>query len=144
MKELQDAVYNRIVELSEQGDQLAEKMKLDEAILKYQQALELLPEPIYLWEASTWLFAAIGDAYYFSEQYNGGLNAFLEAQKCPDALDNPFICMRIGECFYEIGNFEKAESYLLGVYMLDGKEVFLEEEPKYWNFLEKRIAKQPE
>ena len=90
---------------------------------QYQQALKLLPEPIYLWEASTWLFTAIGDAYYFSEQYDRGLNAFLEAQKCPNALDNPFICMRIGECFYEIGNFEKAESYLLGAYMLDGKEV---------------------
>lgn len=79
-----------------------------------------------------------------SEQYDRGLNAFLEAQKCPDALANPFICMRIGECFYEMGNFEEAESYLLGAYMLDGKEVFLEEEPKYWSFLEKRIAKQPE
>ena len=51
--ELNDLVYKKIVKLSEQGDELADNFKYDKAILKYEQALNLLPKPIYNWEAAT-------------------------------------------------------------------------------------------
>lgn len=42
--ELNDLVYKKIVKLSEQGDELADNFKYDKAILKYEQALNLLPK----------------------------------------------------------------------------------------------------
>lgn len=65
--ESDDLIYNKITDLSEQGDRSAEKFKLEEAISKYEQALELLPKPIYIWEAAAWLYAAIGDAYLIED-----------------------------------------------------------------------------
>ena len=70
--ELNDLVYKKIVKLSEQGDELADNFKYDKAILKYEQALNLLPKPIYNWEAATWLLTALGDVYE--------LNNFKQAQ----------------------------------------------------------------
>ena len=84
--ELNDLVYKKIVKLSEQGDELADNFKYDKAILKYEQALNLLPKPIYNWEAATWLLTALGDVYYLNDKYETSLNYFLEAEKCPGGL----------------------------------------------------------
>ena len=78
--ELNDLVYKKIVKLSEQGDELADNFKYDKAILKYEQALNLLPKPIYNWEAATWLLTALGDVYYLNDKYETSLNYFLEAE----------------------------------------------------------------
>ena len=137
--ELNDLVYKKIVKLSEQGDELADNFKYDKAILKYEQALNLLPKPIYNWEAATWLLTALGDGYYLNDKYETSLNYFLEAEKCPDGLDNPFIYVRIGECFYELNNFKQAQDYLIRAYMLDGEEVFSDADPKYLNYIKALI-----
>ena len=133
--ELNECVYKKIEELSKEGDLLLENAKAEEAIAKYKQAIELLPSPVYIWEAATWLFTAIGDAYFMSKHYDLGLNNFFEAQKCPEGFGNPFIYLRIGQCFFEIKKHEKATQYLLQAYMLDGEDVFTDSDPKYLEFI---------
>ena len=129
---MEDEIYDRIVELCEEGDELVEEDCYPEAIIRYEAALELVPNPKYIWEASTWIYTALGDVYLLQSQFQEALNQFQEALKCPDAIGNPFIQLRIGQCFFELEDIMKAREFLLKAYMLDGTEVFEDEEEKYF------------
>ena len=133
--ELNDKTYNEIVTLSEQGDELVDCKELLEAIEKYNNALELLPNPKYIWEASTWIYTAIGDTYFLNNQFQEALDFLFESLKCPDGLENPFVLLRIGECFYELKGFDKAKEYLLQAYMYDGMDIFEGEDVKYFDVI---------
>jgi tetratricopeptide (TPR) repeat protein len=133
--ELNNEVYNIITKLSKQGDELADKEQFEAALYAYNKAFEKIPEPVYNWEAATWLLTAIGDMYFQLQKFDKSIDCFLEAQKCPNGIGNPFICVRIGECFFEQNNARKAKEYLLQAYMLAGEEVFADANPKYLEFL---------
>ena len=60
---MEDEIYDRIVELCEEGDELVEEDCYPEAIIRYEAALELVPNPKYIWEASTWIYTALGDVF---------------------------------------------------------------------------------
>jgi len=137
--ELEDKLYEKIVEWSEDGDAMLEEEDFDGAIEKYQSALELLPEPKYDWEAGTWLYAALGDANYLSSRYSEAEGYLQEALKCLDGLGNPFILLRLGECYYELDNMEKAKEYLLQAYMCEGEDIFEDEEEKYFDAVKDMI-----
>lgn len=138
--ELANDIYHKVIALSIQGDQLAAEGFFAAAVTRYEQALGLLPEPISRWEAAAWLYVAIGDAYYWNGQYDMGLHAFFTAQKDSDDPWNPFLCARIGECFYERKQFQKAQEYLLRAYLLDGTDVFSDVDAKYLHLIEPLIA----
>lgn len=137
--ELEDKVYEKIVKLCERGDFLAEQEKYDEAVKIYLEALELVPFPKEDWEASTWIYTAIGDSYYMNENYEEAVEYFYDAMNCPDGITNSFILLRQGQAMYELKSFEKAKEFLLRAYMLDGKEIFKSEEKKYFKFLKKNV-----
>jgi len=136
--DLEDNIYQQIIQLSEQGDELAESSAFLQAIEKYKKAFSLLPDPKDQWEACRWLKVAIGDAYYLKEEYQKAYILFQESINCPDAIGNPFIYLRTGQCLYNIGDKKKAIDALLRAYMLDGEEVF-EEDQKYLTFLRSEI-----
>ena len=129
--ELNDKVYDEIKQKCARGNELADSEQYQEALTEFSKALELLPKPDYMWKAATWLYGAIGDMYFQLNDYSASLDCFMKAQKCPDGMGNPFICVRIGECFFELGNIEKAKQYLMQAYMLEGEEIFLDADPKY-------------
>ena len=60
---------------------------------------------------------------------------FSEALKCPEGLGNPLINLRMGQCYYELGNYGSAKGYLLKAYMVEGKEIFEGEDDKYIKFV---------
>jgi tetratricopeptide (TPR) repeat protein len=135
-EELPDEIHRRITELSEAGDALANESHYEHAIRLYKEALQLLPEPKDRWEAGTWLLVAIGDALYYQGGFNEAHTYFRAAQKYPDGLENPLIFLRIGECLVEMGNDEdEAADALMRAYMLEGAEIFENEDPKYLRFL---------
>jgi Flp pilus assembly protein TadD len=68
MAELDDEIYGRITELSDEGNELAEDDNFEAAVAKFSEALELIPAPKTDWEAATWLYASIGDMYYSLEK----------------------------------------------------------------------------
>lgn len=137
--ELSNRLYSRIQKYCALGDELIEKGDFDEAIQTYNKAKDLLPEPIYDWEAATWIFVAIGDAFYLSFRYQDALNNLQEAQKCYGGIGNPFILLRIGQCYYELNSVENAKKYLLQAYMIEGEEIFKNEEDKYFNIVRRDI-----
>jgi len=140
--ELPETIHKKIISLSKEGDAFAEKAKYREAIKKYIEAFQLLPEPVEQWDACTWLLAAIGDANFLSKDYEHARLALSDAMRCPNAIGNPFIHLRLGESQFELGNKKKAADELARAYMGAGKDIFKEEDPKYFEFL-KTVLKPP-
>lgn len=137
--ELSNQLYSRIEKYCALGDELIETGDFDEAIQNYNMAKGLLPEPVYDWEAATWIFVALGDAFYLSFRYQDALNNLREAQKCYGGIGNPFILLRIGQCYYELNDMENAKKYLLQAYMVEGEKIFENEDCKYFDVIRGKI-----
>ena len=140
MKELSDVILDRIDAICEEADLLFEEEKSEEAIAKYQEALTLLPEPLEEYEPSAWLISSIGDVYFFDEEYEKAVAQFEHAMTCIDSEDNPYLLLRAGQCYFELNQMQEAEDALHEAYLIEGEEIFEEEEPKYWEFLKSKIT----
>lgn len=133
--ELEQRVYEKILSLCELGDSLVDKSNYDEAISKYLEALALVPVPKDIWEASTWIYTAIGDTCFIKGDYQKAKDFMYDAVNCPDGFSNPFILLRLGQSLQESGDNEKAKEYLLRAYMLEGHKIFEDEDDKYFNLI---------
>ena len=136
-EELDQAIYEQVTDLSECGNLLMEQGCYEEALLKFEFALSLLPSPQEKWDAFTWLKAATSDAYFFMKNFKKCKDEAFDGMKGPGGVDNEFLLMRIDECFYEESGFfsERAADFLARAYMLGGDDIFLEEDPKYLKFI---------
>jgi tetratricopeptide (TPR) repeat protein len=121
------------------GDSFAAQRQFEKAFSFYRDALMLVPKPAEEWEATTWILAAIGDLYFLEGKFEKSIRAFEDAVRCPGGLGNPFIHLRLGECYFELGDKERAANELTRAYMGNGREIFQKESPKYFQFLETRI-----
>ncbi|MEN2470338.1 hypothetical protein [Burkholderia sp. GS2Y] len=138
MAELDNLLHERIAALSEAGNALAEDENYEGALAKYWEAFDLLPEPRTDWEAGTWLLAAIGDANFHRGDYAAGRDNLGHAMHFPDAIGNPFLHLRLGQCQLELGNLDRAADELMRAYMGGGPELFEDEHGKYLRFLATR------
>ncbi|MCY8232264.1 tetratricopeptide repeat protein [Priestia endophytica] len=133
--ELNDKVYNQIVQLCDIGNALIEKGQVDKAIESYTEALDLVPLPKNEWETSTWIYTALGDSYFYNGNYELAKSHLYNALNCPDGASNPFILLRLGESLFECGELDKAKEYLLRAYMLEGYKLFFDEDDKYFQLI---------
>lgn len=137
--ELPNELHERITALAKVGDECARRKDYERAIASYRSAWALLPEPKEEWTAATWLLVAIGDVQFLSCDYQEALMTFVHAMRCPDALGNPFIHLRLGELHFEAGAKAKALDELTRAYMGAGDKIFRTEDPKYFTFLKANI-----
>lgn len=56
------------------------------SIDSYYEALELVPDPLKVYKATTWLLTAIGESYLLSGNYQNARDVFQQAMHCPDAI----------------------------------------------------------
>ena len=139
--ELPGTTHEEIRRLSAEGDALAREKKHDEALQRYRAAFDLLPDPKYRWEASAWLLAAMGDAYFFSARFEKSLEMFsLALVNVAGAQENPFLHLRRGESLFELDQKKDAADELMRAYMLAGAKIFTTEDPKYLAYL-KTVAR---
>lgn len=136
---LPDSVCDDIERLSEKGNAFLDGGKCDAAIGEWEEALSLVPEPRSDWEASTWLYSSIGDAYFQKGDYYKAKESLFDALNCPDGVNNPFIHYMLGKTLIKL-NDENGIPSFLKAYLLDGLEIFeLDEEGgEYLNLLKKR------
>lgn len=132
---LPDALHRRITSITDRGNDLAESGDTAGALAEFQNALRLVPEPKRSWEAATWLYASMGDCQFLLDRFEDAKDSLVEAQNCPDGSSNPFIAFRLGQTLYELGDLAGAKNALTQAYMLEGNEIFDEEDPKYLAFL---------
>ncbi|MBS6591944.1 MAG: hypothetical protein KH324_10670, partial [Ruminococcus sp.] len=59
--ELNEKKYKIILDLCAKGDNYLEKHNYTNAIKLYTKALALVPSPKEIWEASTWIYTALGE-----------------------------------------------------------------------------------
>ncbi|WP_379150875.1 tol-pal system YbgF family protein [Paenibacillus sp. sgz5001063] len=137
--ELTDEIHGKILILCEIGDELLDENRVDLAITKYLSALELVPNPKSDWEASTWIYTTLGEVYLMKKEYKIAKEYFYNALNCPDGKFNPLILLRIGETLFETQDFEQSKEYLLRAYMLEGQDIFDEEDEKYFNSIKSLI-----
>lgn len=140
MAELSDKVYEEIETLCEKADALSDGGEYADAIRKYWEAYDLIPEPKADWEASLWVLGAIADANFMGGDFVAGRDNLANAMHLPDAIGNPFLHLRLGQCQFELGELDRAADELTRAYGLAGEEIFEGEDKKYFEFLKTRIA----
>lgn len=133
--ELSDEDYNVITESLEKGDALVERGILKEALKKYIEALENIPSPKNDYEIALHVYTALGDCYFNLEDYENSNNNYNEALKCPDGVSNGYVWLGLGESYFELQEENKAKDALMSAYMLEGKKIFDDENPKYFNLI---------
>lgn len=137
--ELDDATYDRIRALCAEGDQLADDDRFDEALVQYGRALDLVPKPVETWHAATWIHAAIADAQFFQGRHIEARASLQRALRCPGGVSNPFLHLRMGQVALELGHERQAVNELTLAYAVEGRDIFADEDPKYWAFLSSKI-----
>jgi tetratricopeptide (TPR) repeat protein len=144
MPELDDGIAEEIRRLCSLGNKLADQGRFDEALEIYWSAWDQLPDPQTDWEASTWILTAIGDANFHQGNYEAGRDNMAMAMHCPGALGKPFLHLRLGQCQFEVGNFERAADELARTFLLGGLKLFDEDDPKYLKFIQGRLKEPPD
>jgi tetratricopeptide (TPR) repeat protein len=137
--QLDELIHSQITELSAGGNALADRANYSDAMAKFVQAIQLLPEPHQQWEAATWLWAAIGDMHFLLGDAEKTMQCFVNAVHCPGGLGNPFIHLRLGQACFDLGDLDKAADELTRAYMGAGMDIFMQDDPKYLEFLETKI-----
>lgn len=139
MTVLDEETKLKIEALSEDGNFLLEEEKdWRGALLKWELALALLPNPKVEYSEALWLYASIGEAYYIADDKENALAAYEEAYHCPDGHVNPYVLLQLGKLYADNGNEGTAAKMLLRAYMMEGDRLF-ESEQFYFDFLNKRI-----
>ena len=136
---LDDKTHARIRALSEQAEAHAAEGRYAEAQRLYGEALRIVPRPREDYEASTWLYAAIGDVRFLSGDFMGTAHAMRLALRSLNGLGNPFIHKRLGQALLELEQLDEAADELCRAFAVGGEEAFSSEEPKYLAFLKTRL-----
>lgn len=140
--ELPDDIYENVKNLSSLGEEFFDQGKNAEAIKTWLEALSLLPEPKNIWEATLWLYAALGDAYLTQGNLEEALSYFQRAYNAADGYENPYILYSLGATLYDLNRKDESTDYLLRAYMLEGEEIFEDDGEKYFEWLKiKKLIK---
>ncbi len=136
--ELDDKQYEKITKLCDQGNKEFDKQHYDKAISIFKKTLKLVPNPKMDWEAGEWLYASIGDAYFFKNEYSLAIDYFRELYDGWGII-NEFVLIRYGECLFETGEIERGKKLIFEAYMLGGKEIFICENEKYFELIPQEL-----
>jgi tetratricopeptide (TPR) repeat protein len=136
---LPDEIYEKITDLSEQGNTLLDAGDINGAIAAWEEALATVPSPNTEWESALWLHASLGEAHRMAGRFDIAQGHLLDALNCPDGHMNPFVLLRLGETLVDQGQPDPGTEYLLRAYMLEGDEIFEEDDDKpYFQILRDR------
>jgi len=132
---LSEELNKKIEQLVAEGNVLVDEDDYVSALDKFEDALDLIPNPKSSWEEALWIYASIGDMQVFTEDYESAAENFFNALNCPDAQENSFLHLRLGQALFELDDKEKALDHLIKAYEIDGEEIFDDEDHKYYEYL---------
>lgn len=143
MKEL---MSREVDQLGRKGHQLYKDGQIEAAIKTWREALDLIPEPKQEYFETRRFLLAMGDAYFGKRMYSEACECFYKIHG-PQSLDDGsfYTVLRLGECYFELGDEENAKQYLIKAYMLGGKAIFepedgMEDGRKYYDFLKANVG----
>ena len=140
-----DELDDRIHRLLNEGDELLNKDRPEEALALYVTAWELLPEPRTDQPYALHVLAAMGDARFDRRDFAAGRDAFMTAMRCAhgEPVGNPYLRLRLGQCMYELGEMTEAANWLAGAYLSEGTKLFAHDDPKYLEFIKSQLKPPP-
>lgn len=130
-----DDLDNQVRAKIASGDAYLDSDDFERAAQMYREAIRLIPEPQHLYWVALPAFTALGEAYFYAGDYAQALQSFRSALKAPNGLENPLVYLRLGQTLFEIGDLHHAAEALIRAYALEGKEIFADEDDKYFLFL---------
>ncbi|APR84840.1 TPR repeat protein [Minicystis rosea] len=129
--QLDEHIVATVTALCERGDDDVENGLYEAAVEKYEEALTLIPRPLYAWAVTTWIFSAIAEARYLQKDWARTKESIMEAFRCEGAIGNPFLHLRLGQAEIALGNKGRGVEELIRAHERGGDEVFDGEDPKY-------------
>lgn len=136
---LPEKIYTEFAALCQEGEAATDAGDFNLALQKYGAAINVLPDPPIQWEEAAWLYMALGDLLFSYGYDKDALPVYQCAVKCPEALGNPYIHLRLGQVQFELGDMDRAADELTRAYMGGDLEIFMEDDPKYLEFLKTKI-----
>lgn len=136
--ELNSEQAAEVERLAESGNGSYDDDHLDEALIVWNRALNIIPDPKTDFEEALWLYTSIADVEFELERYEDSFSTFQAAYKSPGGVENPFICLRLGQLYLKLNDAARATEFLLRAYMLDGEDVFEDEPPELLELLRKQ------
>lgn len=143
MDKLPEELSQMLDDLCRKGDQFAGMEQYDDAIEKYGQAWELLPQPRNQWPAATWILLSAGDAHFRLKEYGEAADLLTDALDYPDGDSNPFLYLRLGQSLLELGHLDDAANALEEAFRGGGEELFADEDSKYLGFIKTQMKITP-
>ncbi|NMM62973.1 hypothetical protein HBE96_09705 [Clostridium sp. P21] len=138
--DLDENIYDEIVKLCNEAEEYEERCENEKAFDKYEEALDLIPGDIEEYEISSLILVSMGDLMFIEDDHKQARNYYFDALNCVGGIGNPYILFSIGKCFYMENNFEKAKEYLIKTYMLDGMDLFYNDDNKYFDLIEELVS----
>jgi len=87
---LSEELNKKIEQLVAEGNVLVDEDDYVSALDKFEDALDLIPNPKSSWDEALWIYASIGDMQVFTEDYESAAENFFNALNCPDAQQIAF------------------------------------------------------
>jgi len=137
MSKLTAETEKSIRDLCAQGYERYDQADFKAALRLFYKAWTQLPKPQPDYAPSTWVLTAIGDCYFANSDYLNGIEALRSALHCPEGEQNPFIHLRLGQCYFALGQLKEAKTILKRALELGGETVFAKEDAKYLDFARK-------
>lgn len=141
-KDLPEALKTQVDAQIEQAIALEEQGQFQQAEQVYQAALALIPEPKHAFWETTRIYVGFGEIHFVQGQFEQAAHFYQECMKMPEGFINPFVLLRRGQIAFEQDDAITAAEHLTRALMLEGTEIFDEEDPKYLDFL-KTVLKAP-
>ena len=118
-----------------QGYELYDQEDYKSAIRHFFKAWAILPKPQTQWQEAGWVLTALGDSYFKLGNYTSGIEALKSALHCPETDKNPFVHLRLGQCYYQNQQMGMAAIHLQNAFKLGGEKPFSKEDRCYSDLL---------
>jgi hypothetical protein len=143
VKPLPADVEAEVSRLFAEAEDCSDEEDDERALALFQAGWSLIPEPKVEWERALEILGGIADSQFHLGEYEASRQTMHLAMRSGGGPDNPFICLRLGQCHFELGDERGAANWLTCAMMGGGLEMFESEDPKYWSFLRERLDPPP-
>jgi len=131
-------ISHEVDRLLAQGDEFVDGEQYADALVRFQVAWNLLPEPKED-AGAVQILAAIADCFFFLAAWDKCRETVQQAFRHGAELDNPFFRVRLGQSLYELGDKREAANWLAPVYLTEGRKPFKMDDPKYLEFFRDKL-----
>lgn len=132
-------VSSEVIDIVNEAEDLMSEMKYKEAIKLYEKAFKSLQYPVQDFLNILYIQEGMGEAYFYLGEYEKVVEILSKIYITPygEETDDPNVLLRLGQSLIEIGELEQGKEVLLKAYAIGGRDIFNEEDPKYYHLIKR-------